>query len=139
MCAYVFSVATYVSFYVVINMPFYNRMQNNVDETKGQEISIVNPTDKSKCKMAKYNERKRDIKPHERLGTALNILAAIFAVINELIVLPIIFMCLEHNAAALAWYWPAFLLEIFSILLVPVFLRIDEHVIKRLEATLTEE
>ena len=84
------------------------------------------------------SERKT-VERSEKLGITLNILSAVFAIINGLILLPIIVLCLEHNIITLAYYWPASLLIIFSVLLVPDLLTVDERAIKRLNATLAEE
>lgn len=85
------------------------------------------------------NETSSRKKSVGKLGVVLNIFSAIFAIINGLIILPIIIVCLEHNTAVLGWYWPVFLLIIISILSVPALLVIDERVIERLKATLTEK
>ncbi len=105
-------------------------MRNRSDEEKDQEKPVV--------KLTTVSERKT-VEHSAKLGIALNVLSAAFAIINGLILLPMIIACLEHNTAVLGWYWPVFLLVIFSILPVPVLLVIDERVIKRLNATLTEE
>ncbi len=85
------------------------------------------------------NETRSRKKSAEKLGVVLNIFSAIFAIINGLIILPIIIACLEHNTAFLECYWPVCLLVIFPILLVPDLLDIDKRAIERLKATLTEE
>lgn len=93
---------------------------------------------KPMIKPATESERKT-VEHSEKLGITLNILSAVFAIINGLILFPIIIACLEHNTAFLECYWPVCLLVIFSVLLVPDLLDIDKRAIKRLKATLTEK